>query len=442
MMMLTKVRPIILVSRARRGMPSNQAPPCHRSPRPLTSNSVPPRDDTLPLQLQLTQSLTLSTRSTAAGAAALRGGGRYVALPAPRHSPAPPSSRSLVVTPAAAAAGGNNDAATTTTTTKTPNVYVDPTQQQQEEETPEQARMREQVAAFQRHQKEAPRLTPAQEARTLFATARHAVLGTLASSSAASAGAGAGHPSGSVVEYADDGQGGAVLATSTLSPHTADLESDGRVSLTVQAANFASLQDARFSLCGFASAITDPAEVKEAREAFLKKYPDAFYVDFGDFRWFRVSVVSSGGGGGGGEGDAKQKSGGGRLVGGFGRVATIPAADYLSASPDPVAPFTAPVAGHMNADHAADMLAMVQGSVPGASGAKGPVRMTRVDALGCDLAVAGLFGEGQPETRVRLPWAEPANDRKALKDRIVELTKAGRKVAAGGGGGGGGGGRP
>jgi putative heme iron utilization protein len=347
---------------------------------------------------------------------ALRSSNGGVATAAPRRAPLS-SSSSL-----AAAAGGSNDAPTTTTT-QTPNVYVD-ANQQTEAETPEQARMREQVAAFQRHQKEAPRLTPAQEARTLFATARHAVLGTLASSAAASAGAGAGHPSGSVVEYADDGRGNAVLATSTLSPHTADLEADGRVSLTVQAANFSSLQDARFSLCGFASRITDPEEVKQAREAFLKKYPDAFYVDFGDFRWFRVSAVSP---------SSSSSSGGGRLVGGFGRVATVPAADYLAAAPDPVAPFTGPVAGHMNADHGADMLAMVRGSIPGASDAKGPVRMTRVDQLGCDFAVAGLFGEGQPETRVRLPWPEPANDRKALKDRIVELTKAGRKAAGAGG---------
>lgn len=339
---------------------------------------------------------------------------------------------------AAAAAGGSGGAdqptTATTTTTKTPNAYIEPGAQAPQDETPEQARMREDVAAFQRHQREAPRLTPAQEARTLVATARHAVLSTLASASASSAGAGAGHPVGSVVEFADDGQGGLLLSTSTLSPHTADLAADGRVSLTVQAPGFSSLQDARFCLCGFATPLTDPKEVAAAREAFLKKFPDAFYVDFGDFRWFRVSAV-----GGGGGSDGKKEEGGGRLVGGFGRVATVPARDYLAARPDPVAPFTAPVAGHMNADHAADMLAMVRGSIPGAEAAAGPVRMARVDALGCDLAVAGLFGEGQPETRVRLPWPAPgAPDRKSLKDRIVELTKAGRAAAGGAGSGGGG----
>lgn len=43
-----------------------------------------------------------------------------------------------------------------------------------------------------------------------------------------------------------------------------------------------------------------------AREVYLAKYPNAFYVDFGDFRWFRVEQLT-----------------GGRWVGGFGRVANV-----------------------------------------------------------------------------------------------------------------------
>jgi hypothetical protein len=42
------------------------------------------------------------------------------------------------------------------------------------------------------------------------------------------------------------------------------------------------------------------------RETFLAKYPNAFYVDFGDFRWFRIEELK-----------------GGRFVGGFGRVASV-----------------------------------------------------------------------------------------------------------------------
>lgn len=48
------------------------------------------------------------------------------------------------------------------------------------------------------------------------------------------------------------------------------------------------------------------ADRAAAREAYLAKYPNAFYVDFGDFRWFRVEELK-----------------GGRYVGGFGRVASV-----------------------------------------------------------------------------------------------------------------------
>jgi hypothetical protein len=48
------------------------------------------------------------------------------------------------------------------------------------------------------------------------------------------------------------------------------------------------------------------ADKAAAREVFLAKYPNAFYVDFGDFRWFRVEELT-----------------GGRYVGGFGRVASV-----------------------------------------------------------------------------------------------------------------------
>jgi hypothetical protein len=69
-----------------------------------------------------------------------------------------------------------------------------------------------------------------------------------------------------------------------------------------------SLQDARFTLAGRAVPLPDPDRAA-AREAYLAKYPNAFYVDFGDFRWFRVEEVK-----------------GGRFVGGFGRVASVGAA--------------------------------------------------------------------------------------------------------------------
>lgn len=47
-----------------------------------------------------------------------------------------------------------------------------------------------------------------------------------------------GFPFGSVVEFAVDAEGRPLLATSMLSPHTADLQADGRCSVTVTAPGF------------------------------------------------------------------------------------------------------------------------------------------------------------------------------------------------------------
>lgn len=69
-----------------------------------------------------------------------------------------------------------------------------------------------------------------------------------------------------------------------------------------------SLQDARFTLTGVAKPLSE-ADQAAAREAFLATHPNAFYVDFGDFRWFRVEDLT-----------------GGRFIGGFGRVASVSAA--------------------------------------------------------------------------------------------------------------------
>jgi hypothetical protein len=46
------------------------------------------------------------------------------------------------------------------------------------------------------------------------------------------------------------------------------------------------LADGRFSLTGTVKELPE-ADKAAAREVFLKKYPDAFWVDFGDFRWGR-----------------------------------------------------------------------------------------------------------------------------------------------------------
>lgn len=61
-----------------------------------------------------------------------------------------------------------------------------------------------------------------------------------------------------------------------------------------------SLADGRFALVGTAQPLPE-SDKAAARELYLAKYPNAFYVDFGDFQWFRIDELK-----------------GGRWVGGFG----------------------------------------------------------------------------------------------------------------------------
>lgn len=65
-------------------------------------------------------------------------------------------------------------------------------------------------------------------------------------------------------------------------------------------------------------------------------------------------------------------------------------AAYSSATPDPVSKFSAPVCGHMNADHQADMTPMVT-HYTGLTGVES-VTLTGIDHLGMDGEVRGGAG--------------------------------------------------
>jgi putative heme iron utilization protein len=227
--------------------------------------------------------------------------------------------------------------------------------------------------------------------------ARFGVLSTLS--------AGDGCPFGSVVEFVADEQGRPVLATSTLSAHTSDMMADGRVSVTVMAQGFKNLQDARFCLQGTVKQLSAEEKVS-LRELYLKKYPDAFYVDFGDFKWFRMEEVK-----------------GGRLIGGFGAAFKISADDYMAAKPDPITAFSAPVCGHMNEDHEQDTMAMIK-HYTGLTVEK--AKMLDLDRLGINLEIVRKGAT----SKMRLPFIRPADDRKSIKEVIVEMTKTAKAASA------------
>lgn len=127
------------------------------------------------------------------------------------------------------------------------------------------------ILAFQEHQATAPRLSLAEEARTLVAGGAWGVLSTH------SVKAVPGFPFGSVVEYVADEVGRPLLCFSTLSPHTGDVRADPRVSLTVMAAGFRGLADARVAVSGRIAAVP-AADVPAAREAYLARHPNSGWV--------------------------------------------------------------------------------------------------------------------------------------------------------------------
>ena len=243
------------------------------------------------------------------------------------------------------------------------------------------------------------RPAPAEDARTLVALGRSGVLSTLGKD---------GFPEGSSVSYSSSALELPVFSFSRLSAHTRNLERDARCSLTVLAGGFEGADDARVSMTGRVEPLESEEGRAQAREAFMSRHPDAFWTDFGDFRWFQMISLERV-----------------HLVGGFARAHSVRAEDFLSAAVDPVAQFSAPVCRHMNEDHAESTVACVRHFL-GLDAAE--AHMCAVDRLGVDVRVT-IEGSGE-RMKARLAFPEPAEDRKAVKDRIVALTRAAAAASA------------
>ncbi|CAG9467566.1 unnamed protein product [Pedinophyceae sp. YPF-701] len=256
------------------------------------------------------------------------------------------------------------------------------------------------ILAFRESQKDVARISLACEARTLIQAGKNGVLSTIDSSAAAK-----GFPAGSVAAYAVAPDGQPFFVVSRLATHQHDIAADPRVSLTVTADGFQGLQDGRATLIGSLTPVPD-ADKPELRELFLERHPNAFWVDFGDFLWYRMT-------------DIKVV----RFIGGFGRIGQkISPEEYLSEQPDPITQFAGPVCGHMNDDHMDANIAIVKSSC-GISVDK--ASMVGIDKLGMTFACER---EGQT-FKARVAFKAPAESRADVKTRIVELTQAAKSEA-------------
>src|SRR3954453_571682 len=157
--------------------------------------------------------------------------------------------------------------------------------------------------------------THAERVRTLVHGERRGALSTVAAEPA-------GYPFGSVVSYGLSNGGDPLLFVSLMAEHTQNALRDPRASLLVAEPVPESadpLASGRVTLLGQLAPIDDDAARDIARARYLEANPAAsYYIDFGDFTFFRLTVGHV------------------RYVGGYGRMSWVDATDYRAATPDPL----------------------------------------------------------------------------------------------------------
>lgn len=223
-----------------------------------------------------------------------------------------------------------------------------------------------------------------------------------------------GFPGGSVVGFAPDEKGRPLFVFSGMSSHTQDILADPKCSLTVAAKEFKGAADGRVNLMGTCKRVKDKDEISKLRDVYLAKHPGAFWVDFGDFFWYRMEVEHV------------------RFVGGFARAGSVTAEEYTQAEPDPIMAFGGHVAQHMNDDHMESTIAMVEHYIPGLAGDNyvQEAVITSVDSLGMYVKITRDPENedrlpGQPKQfKLRLPFPRSVTERKDVKTVIVEMTQA------------------
>jgi putative heme iron utilization protein len=147
---------------------------------------------------------------------------------------------------------------------------------------------------------------------------------------------GSGDPYCSLVNLASHPDGSPILLISRLAVHTRNILADARVSLMLdERASGDPLEGARIMLAGRAE-MAGNDDVRNLRRRYLNAHPPAeAFADFQDFSFYRI------------------KPSGTHLVAGFGRIADLAPAQFLTPIDDAGALLEAEqrAVDHMNADH-------------------------------------------------------------------------------------------
>lgn len=134
------------------------------------------------------------------------------------------------------------------------------------------------LTQLEEHQSKVPKLSLAEEVRSLLHTSSgYGILCTNSKNHA-------GFPFGSVVGFQldEDDQGKPFFALSHIAAHTKDLLTDGRSCLVITSKDFKGADDGRVSIMGSISIIPSDSELKsKMRDLYLKKHKNAYWIDFG-----------------------------------------------------------------------------------------------------------------------------------------------------------------
>jgi len=247
-----------------------------------------------------------------------------------------------------------------------------------------------------------PEPSHAERSRTLVNGSNRGALSTLAADPA-------GYPYGSVASYALDDRGDPLFLISLMAEHTQNAMRDPRASLLVTEPvpdGADPLASGRVTLLGTMSEVAD-ADRPTVRDRYLEVNPtSAYYVDFGDFTFYRLGVTSI------------------RYVGGYGRMSWVDAAEYATAEADPLTAVSAGIIEHMNADHADAQVLYCRflAGRPDTTAAS----MSSVDRYGFDMIAEGPSGR----SAVRLGFPEPCRDGVEVRQAMVAMVAEARSLAA------------
>jgi putative heme iron utilization protein len=248
-----------------------------------------------------------------------------------------------------------------------------------------------------------PTPSHAERARTMASSITSGTLCTFANANIEQAG----YPYGSLVTSALYA-GQPIFLLSGLAEHTQNLRADPRASLLLcESGNDTPLALGRVTLVGECAELAAD-EVAEPKAHYLKAAPEAaYYLDYGDFSFWRLTVRAL------------------RYIGGFGRMSWVSAEDWFAAEPDPLADHADGIIAHMNADHveAMTLYCKAYSKAQSFSG----IHMTGVDRYGFEMSVETAEG-WRP---IRLSFGNPVDTPESAREALVAMVKQARaKVVA------------